>query len=78
MLPRLEMFIRESDEIIDWNHHKEVDKVDVIDSCIVIMGLFLDYLDNAFEWDVEVQKRIHKGIELAFKKLGEVYGYLWW
>lgn len=77
LLPRLKQFIIDSSLIVDWDWHKENDKVDVIQSLRLIIR-DLEYIkEHQFDFDIKTAEKCLRKSKSAFKLLGEIYFYLW-
>lgn len=75
LIPRLNQFIIDSSTMIDWSAHKEIDVIKTVKSIIQD----LEYIkDNEGLFDKEKAIECMKRSKRAFKKLGEVFFYLWW
>ena len=52
IVPRLKLFIEDSSTIIDWDHHKKYDKIDVIGMCRDIINDFEFFLGYRWYWRI--------------------------
>lgn len=77
MIPRLELFKKESDKIVDWHWHKENDNVDVLGLIDSILEDFKYVRDNLYCFDDKVAKECIKRNSRAFKNLDKIFFYLW-
>lgn len=72
LIPRLERFIHDSFESIDWEEScPDFDFVKTLDDCIKYFTLVHEEDHRLF---VDRQDNIHK----AFEALEKIYPYLWW
>lgn len=78
LIPRLELFIEKSDEIVDWHDHIVNDGVDVIGTIKHIIK-DLEYIkDHSFVYTEKEATECIERAKRAFESLGEIYFYLWW
>lgn len=77
MIPRLEKFKVESDEIVDWQYHKDNDNVDVLGTIDSIVEDFKFIEENLYCFDEKLAKECIKRNKRAFKNLGSIFFYLW-
>lgn len=77
MIPRLELFKRDSDTIVDWCWHKENDNIDVLAIIDSIIADFKYVQDNLYCFDDKVAKECIKRNSRALKNLNKIFFYLW-
>lgn len=78
LIPRLDQFMTDSIEHIDWSFHKEHDNVDVIETIKAIIVDLIYIRDNKYEFDANIAKECLKRSKRVFNKLDKIFFYLWW
>lgn len=78
LIPRLEKFLDKSTEIVNWDWHKQEQGVDIPGTLRIIIRELKYIQEHSFDFDVKISKRCQNYAEDAFKRLGEIYFYLWY
>lgn len=77
LVPRLELFVEESNKIVDWDSDREHKRV--MKTLPKIIEDFKFYLDNdGGGFDPTMVKKCEEAVSEGFILLAGIYGYLWW
>lgn len=78
LIPRLQMFIEDSDKYIDWDEHKKREGIDIPGELKEMIRKLQYIHEHSYVFDDEEAKKCAKYAKEVFTQLGKIYFYLWW
>ena len=78
LIPRLEIFLKESTKIVDWEWHKEHDHIYIEHDIRQVIRKLKYIQQNSYSSDADILRRCKRYSEEVYDKLKELHFWLWY